>query len=73
MQRLQHLLGVLGGIPPRLRRSLEDYKLHEETMDLVQGALADIVSAAQGQTPRSLFSLHFFSGLMPLWSLPAFV
>ncbi|KAL4430616.1 hypothetical protein ABPG77_005856 [Micractinium sp. CCAP 211/92] len=42
VQRLQQLLGVLDGIPPRLRRSLEDYKLHEETMDLVQGVLADI-------------------------------
>lgn len=46
VQRLQQLLGVLDAIPPRLRRTLEDYKLHEETMDLVQGVLADIVSGA---------------------------
>ncbi len=42
---------MLDGIPPRLRRSLEDYKLHEETMDLVQGVLADIVSACRSCFP----------------------
>ena len=44
VQRLAALLQVLEGIPPRLRRSLEDYKLHEETTEALEAALSDIVS-----------------------------
>ncbi|PSC74541.1 cysteine hydrolase [Micractinium conductrix] len=42
VQRLAALLQVLEGIPPRLRRSLEDYKLHEETTEALEAALSDI-------------------------------
>ena len=44
MERLQELLGELDAIPPRLQRSLEDYKRHEATLDLITAVLADIVS-----------------------------
>ena len=45
VERLQELLGELDAIPPRLQRSLEDYKRHEATLDLITAVLADIVSA----------------------------
>jgi hypothetical protein len=44
VDRLQQLLAVLDAIPPRLGRSLEEYQRHEETLEAIQGVLADIVS-----------------------------
>lgn len=42
VDRLQQLLAVLDAIPPRLGRTLEEYQQHEETLDAIQGVLADI-------------------------------
>lgn len=56
--RVVALLAVLERIPPRLRRSLEDYKLHEETMEALNGVLSDIVSGSPLPHARSGGPVH---------------
>ena len=72
VERQQELLGELDAIPPRLQRSLEDYKRHEATLDLITAVLADIVSANLQPCVAlpAMHAVHAFSCSHPLGSVP---
>jgi hypothetical protein len=58
VDRLAALLRALDAIPPRLGRSLEDYRRQEQTLDAIQAVLNDIVSRRPPQPGVLFCSLH---------------